>query len=98
MGLHELGITLHLGLNGVSAPLFAMAGVVGMSAGIAAIHSNADRKALYLALLAFMQSGLMGIFASVDIFFYYLFHEFALIPTFLMIGLWGRPRPSLHCT
>lgn len=96
MGLHELGITLHLGLNGVSAPLFAMAGVVGMSAGIAAIHSSADRKALYLALLAFMQSGLMGIFASVDIFFYYLFHEFALIPTFLMIGLWGgRDRRSI---
>ena len=36
-----------------------------------------------------MQSGLMGLFASVDLFFYYLFHEFALIPTFIMIGLWG---------
>ena len=96
MGLHELGITFHLGLNGVSSPLFAMAGIVGFGAGIAAIHSGADRLRLYLALLALMQSGLMGLFASVDLFFYYLFHEFALIPTFIMIGLWGgRDRRSI---
>ena len=38
----------------------------------------------------------MGLFASIDLFFYYLFHEFALIPTFIMIGLWGgRDRRSV---
>ncbi len=96
MGLQELGITFHLGLNGVSSPLFAMAGIVGFGAGIAAIHSGADRLPLYLALLSLMLSGLMGLFASVDLFFYYLFHEFALIPTFIMIGLWGgRDRRSI---
>ena len=96
MGLQTLGITFHLGLNGVSAPLFAMAGFVGLAAGLVAIKSEADRLPLYLALLAFMQAGLMGLFASVDLLFYYLFHEFALIPTFLMIGLWGgRDRRSI---
>jgi len=96
MGLQELGITFHLGLNGVSSPLFAMAGIVGLAAGLAAIGSGAERIKLYLALLCLMQSGLMGLFASVDLFFYYLFHEFALIPTFVMIGLWGgRDRRSI---
>lgn len=96
MGLQELGIHFHLGLNGVSAPMFAMAGIVGLAAGLAAIHSGAKRLPLYLALLSLMHSGLMGLFASVDIFFYYLFHEFALIPTFIMIGLWGgRDRRSV---
>jgi len=96
MGLQELGITFHLGLNGVSSPLFAMAGIVGLGAGLTAIHSGAERMRLYLALLALMQSGLMGLFASVDLFFFYLFHEFALIPTFIMIGLWGgRDRRSI---
>ena len=96
MGLQELGITFHLGLNGVSSPLFAMAGIVGLAAGLAAIGSGAERIKLYLALLCLMQSGLMGLFASVDLFFYYLFHEFALIPTFIMIGLWGgRNRRSI---
>ena len=89
MGLQELGITFHLGLNGVSSPLFAMAGIIGFAAGISAIHSGAERLRLYLALLSIMLSGLMGLFASVDLFFYYLFHEFALIPTFIMVGLWG---------
>ena len=36
-----------------------------------------------------MQSGLLGLFASIDIFFFYFFHELALIPTFVMIGVWG---------
>ena len=96
MGLQKLKITFHLGLNGVSSPLFAMAGVVGLAAGLTAIHSGAERLRLYLALLLTMQAGLMGLFASIDLFFYYLFHEFALIPTFIMIGLWGgRDRRSI---
>jgi len=96
IGLQKLGITFHLGLNGVSSPLFAMAGIVGLGAGWVAIHSNTERLRLYLALLAMMLCGLMGLFASVDLFFYYLFHEFALIPTFIMIGLWGgRDRRSI---
>ncbi|MDG1137906.1 MAG: NADH-quinone oxidoreductase subunit M [Opitutales bacterium] len=96
MGLQELKIHFHLGLNGVSSPLFAMAGIVGLAAGLTAINSGAERIRLYLALLSLMQAGLMGVFASVDLFFYYLFHEFALIPTFIMIGLWGgRDRRSV---
>ena len=96
MGLQSLGITFHLGLNGVSAPLFAMAGFVGLAAALVAIQSDTDRLPLYLSMLAFMQSGLMGLFASIDLLFYYLFHEFALIPTFLMIGLWGgRDRRTI---
>lgn len=88
-GLQSVGIYLHLGLNGISMPLFLLAGVVGFAAGLYAMYSNAERPHLYLALLLFMQGGLMGTFASVDIFFFYFFHEFALIPTFIMIGIWG---------
>lgn len=88
-GLESIGIYLHLGLNGISMPLFLLAGVVGLAAGLYAMHSKAERPHLYLALLLFMLGGLMGTFASVDIFFFYFFHEFALIPTFIMIGIWG---------
>ena len=88
-GLEAVGIYLHLGLNGISMPLFMLAGVVGFAAGMYAMFSKAERPHLYLALLLFMLGGLMGTFASVDIFFFYFFHEFALIPTFIMIGVWG---------
>ena len=81
-GLSNLGISLKLGVNGVSAPLFLLAGIVGLAAGLTAVLSVADRKRTYLALLLAMQAGLMGIFCTYDIFYIYFFHEFALIPTF----------------
>src|SRR3954468_9810263 len=88
-GLDGLGIGLKLGLNGISLPLFVMAGIVGFAAGLYAIQSNAERLKIYLMLLLVMQAGLMGVFASVDVFFFYFFHELALIPTFIMVGVWG---------
>ncbi len=88
-GLEGFGISLALGLNGISLPLFVMAGLVGLAAGLYAIRSTAERLKLYLMLLLFMQAGLMGVFASMDVFFLYFFHELALIPTFLMVGIWG---------
>jgi len=88
-GLSRFGIMLSLGLNGISMPLFAMAGIVGLAAGLYAIQSGAERLKTYLALLLVMQAGLMGVFASVDVFFFYFFHELALIPTFIMVGIWG---------
>jgi NADH-quinone oxidoreductase subunit M len=94
-GLEGLGITLKLGLNGISMPLFFLAGIVGLAAGIYAMQSSAERLQQYLMLILFMQAGLMGVFASVDIFFFYFFHELALIPTFICIGVWGgRDRHS----
>jgi NADH-quinone oxidoreductase subunit M len=44
------------------------------------------------ALGLIMIGGLNGAFASLDLFFLYTFHEFALIPTFILIGLWGAER------
>src|SRR5207253_10156671 len=36
-----------------------------------------------------ISGGAIGAFASIDLFFFYAFHELALIPTFLLIGIWG---------
>lgn len=88
-GLDGLGISLHLGLNGISLPLYVLAGLVGFAAGLYALQSGAERLKIYLMLLLVMQGGLMGVFASVDVFFFYFFHEFALIATFIMVGVWG---------
>jgi NADH-quinone oxidoreductase subunit M len=88
-GLTGLGISLRLGLNGLALPLYVMAAVVGLAAGLYAMQSGAERLQGYLALLLVMHAGLMGVFASVDIFFFYFFHELALIPTFIMVGVWG---------
>ena len=94
LGLEKIGIHLTLGLNGISLPLFVLAGIVGFAAGLYALQSGAERLKIYLMLLLIMQGGLMGAFASIDIFFFYFFHELALIPTFIMVGVWGTRSES----
>src|SRR5882757_6592538 len=89
LGLGSFGINLKLGLNGIALPMFLLAAIVGLAAGLYALRSGAERLKLYLVLLLVMHGGLLGVFASVDIFFFYFFHELALIPTFVMIGIWG---------
>ena len=89
LGLGGVGINLKLGLNGIALPMFLLAAIVGLAAGLYALRSGAERLKLYLMLLLIMHGGLLGVFASVDIFFFYFFHELALIPTFIMVGIWG---------
>jgi len=43
----------------------------------------------FYACLLFISGGAIGAFASIDLFFFYAFHELALIPTFFLIGIWG---------
>ncbi len=90
-GLGFLGIRLQLGLNGLSLPMFVLAGLVGLATGIYAIYNQSDRPCAYWGLLLFIVSGCVGLFASVNLFYFYFFHEFALIPTFILIGWWGGP-------
>jgi len=47
------------------------------------------RERLFYACVLFLAAGATGAFAAQDLFFFYAFHELALIPTFLLIGLWG---------
>jgi NADH-quinone oxidoreductase subunit M len=101
VGLESIGVSLSLGLDGISLPLLLLTGVVGAAAGLYALQQKVERQPLYLALLLFILSGLVGVFASRNLFFIYFFHEFALIPTFILIGLWGgedRKRAALDMT
>lgn len=85
--------TLYFGkfsLNGVSLAMYILAGVVGFAAGFYAIFvEKIEKIKTYLTLLLFMQAGLMGMFATDNIFWMYAFHEFALVPTFVAICVWG---------
>lgn len=88
-GLEFLGIRLTLGLNGISLPLFVLSGIVGLASGLYTFCSDNENVHTYWSLLLIMLSGLLGAFASIDIFYFYFFHELALIPTFVLLGLFG---------
>jgi NADH-quinone oxidoreductase subunit M len=81
-------IRFHLGADGISLPLLFLTAIVTFAA-IAISPVAIRRSSEYYGYLLLMSLGAMGAFMSLDLFFFYIFHEFALIPTFLLIGIWG---------
>ena len=77
-----------LGLDGLSLIMVLLTALVAFAAiwftGPIATHEHA-----FHACLLLIAGGALGAFASLDLFFFYAFHELALIPTFLLIGIWG---------
>ncbi|HEV3272008.1 MAG TPA: NADH-quinone oxidoreductase subunit M [Candidatus Methylacidiphilales bacterium] len=81
-------IRFHLGADGISLPLIFLTGIVTLAA-IAISPANIRRSSEYYCYLLLMSLGAMGAFTSLDLFFFFIFHDFALIATFLLIGIWG---------
>src|SRR6266446_6017129 len=84
----EWRLSFTTGVDGLSVVMVLLAAIVTLAAvwfaGTIERHENA-----FYACLLFISSGAIGAFASIDLFFFYAFHELALIPTFLLIGIWG---------
>lgn len=76
-------------LNGVSLPMYLLAGLVGLAATLQASNAKIKNVKLFYFLLMIMLGGLAGAFASVNVVWIYAFHEFALVPTFIAMVLWG---------
>ncbi len=85
----SLGISYHVGVDGLNAGLILMGAVVAFAASLASWEIREREKEFYILLLV-MTGGILGAFSSLDLFFFYFFHELALVPTFIMIGVWGR--------
>lgn len=81
-------IHFHLGADGISLPLIFLTGIVTLAA-VAISPVNIRRSSEYYCYLLLMSLGAMGAFTSLDLFFFFIFHDFALIATFLLIGIWG---------
>jgi NADH-quinone oxidoreductase subunit M len=85
----EWGMSLKLGADGLSLVMLLLTALVT----VAAIHVTPrieKREGLFYACLLLIDASAAGAFASFDLFFFYAFHELALIPTFLLIGIWGH--------
>ncbi len=85
------GISYHLGLDGINAVLILLLGLCSF-AGVLVTQSVKERVKEYYILLLLIIIGTYGAFLSLDIFFFYFFHEVATIPAFLLIAVWGSQR------
>jgi NADH-quinone oxidoreductase subunit M len=84
----QLGISLSFGVDGLSLAMLMLASIVTVSA-VWVIPPIKSRENLFYACVLLISAGVVGAFAATDVLFIYAFHEVALIPTFLLIGIWG---------
>ena len=93
----SLGISYHVGVDGINVGLVLMGALVAFAAACVSREIKDREKEFYILLLV-MTGGILGAFASLDLFMFYFFHELALVPTFIMIGVWGRGERKNYAT
>jgi len=89
--LPALGISYHVGVDGISAPLVLMAGIV-LFCGVIISWNVEERPREFFSFLMFLGASVIGVFASLDLFMLFFFFEIAVFPKYLMIILWGSPK------
>lgn len=95
--VRSLGLSYHVGVDGINVGLVLMGALVAFAAACVSWEIREREKEFYLLLLV-MTGGILGAFAALDLFCFYFFHELALVPTFIMIGVWGRGEQKDYAT
>lgn len=83
-----LGVHLRLGLDGWSAPLLLLTGLI-LVAGVLASWTVTKREKEYFVLLLILVAGVLGVFVTQDLLLFFFFYEIAVLPMYLLIGIWG---------
>ena len=83
-----ININLSFGLNGIGAPLVLLNGIVLMGAVLISQTIRRRTRDFFVLLLA-LGAGVYGVFIVRDLFFLFFFYELAVLPMYLLIGVWG---------
>ncbi|NLW06930.1 MAG: NADH-quinone oxidoreductase subunit M, partial [Clostridia bacterium] len=84
-------INYSVGVDGISAPMVLLTAIV-IFTGVFASWDMTNRIKEFFIFLLLLVTGVFGVFISRDLFFFYLFFEVAVIPMYLLIGIWGSTR------
>ena len=80
-----------LGVDGISLPMVLLTGIVMFIGAISSFEIK-DKSRGYFSLYLLLAGSIIGCFIALDMFLFYLFFEFMLLPMYFLIGLWGGPR------
>jgi NADH-quinone oxidoreductase subunit M len=86
--LEALGISYHVGVDGLNTPLVLLTGVV-MFTGVLISWGIDDRPREFFAFLFILATGVFGVFVALDMFMLFFFYEIAVFPMYLLIVIWG---------
>ena len=88
----SLGAHYHVGMDGISLLLVMLTTLMGFIAMLCSWSAVQDRVKGYYAMFLLLQTGMIGVFISLDFFLFYVFWELVLVPMYFIIGIWGGPR------
>ncbi len=88
----SIGAHYTLGLDGISFLLVMLTTFLGMIAILSSWAAIQMRTKEYYILLLLLQTGMLGVFMSLDFFLFYVFWEVMLVPMYFLIGVWGSDR------
>jgi len=89
--LGTIKIDYFLGIDGLSMPMILLTAIVSFIATLSSWNIGKSIKG-YFALFLLLDTGMMGVFVSLDFFLFYIFWELMLLPMYFLIGIWGGPR------
>jgi NADH-quinone oxidoreductase subunit M len=87
-----IGVNYHVGVDGLSIPLVFLTALLTTLSLFYSAYTIDVRVKEYFALFLVLETGMTGVFVSLDLFLFYVFWEVGLVPMYFLIGVWGGPR------
>jgi NADH-quinone oxidoreductase subunit M len=84
----SVGISWHLGVDGISAPMVLLTAIAGFT-GVLISWNIEDRTREFMAFFLLLVAGVYGVFIAVDMFVLFFFYELSIFPMYFLIVIWG---------
>jgi len=90
--LSSLGISYHLGVDGLSLLLVFLTALLSWISVLSTWNAVQVRVKEFMLVFLLLEIGMLGVFCSLDFLLFYVFWEIVLVPMYVIIGVWGGPR------
>jgi NADH-quinone oxidoreductase subunit M len=88
----SVGAQYYFGVDGISVLLILLTTLLGFISVYSSFTAITHREKEYYVFLLLLQTGMLGVFMSLDFILFYVFWEVMLVPMYFLIGVWGGPR------
>jgi NADH-quinone oxidoreductase subunit M len=88
----SFGVSYHVGIDGISLLLVLLTTFITPVALASAWHAIEERTKEFVATMLLLETSMLGVFVSLDLFLFFVFWEAMLVPMYLIIGVWGGPQ------
>jgi NADH-quinone oxidoreductase subunit M len=88
----SVGVQYLFGVDGFAVLLILLTTLLGVIAIYSSFTAITERQKEYYVFLLLLQTGMLGVFCSLDFILFYVFWEVMLVPMYFLIGVWGGPR------